>query len=156
MSSIAHQEIIHLKASADKVKQYIMTPERILDYYPSPIDAGIIEEGASLWCRGKSGVSLLEVVKSDSNENLVVVKVTTALNIKPPYTKDRIEAATFFTMLEDWALEETDAGTTLTKTWRDIKKKKLRLLPMGLIVRFSAKGESKKLQAAWNKSAEIS
>ena len=60
-----------------------MTPERILDYYPDPIEGGVITAGASIYCRGKAGVSLLEIMPEESGDKLVVVKVTTAL---PPRT----------------------------------------------------------------------
>jgi hypothetical protein len=153
-SNIVHQEVITLKASPKQVREFIMTPARILDYYPSAIDGGIIESGASFYCRGKAGVSLLEVIPSESTEQLLVLKVTTATNIKPPFTADRIKAATFFTMIEDWKLEPAGDGTQLTKTWRDISKKKLRFLPMGLIVRKSAKAESSVLQAAWDRAVQ--
>jgi hypothetical protein len=153
-SNIVHQEVITLKASPKQVREFILTPARILDYYPSAIDGGIIESGASFYCRGKAGVSLLEVIPSESTEQLLVLKVTTATHIKPPFTADRIKAATFFTMIEDWKLEPAGAGTRLTKTWRDITKKKLRFLPMGLIVRKSAKVESSVLKAAWDRAAQ--
>ena len=61
--------------------------------------------------------------------------------------------ATFFTMIEDWKLEEISQGTRLTKSWRDIHKQKMKFLPMGLIVRKSARAESRKLKAAWDKLA---
>jgi hypothetical protein len=56
-------------------------------------------------------------------------------------------------MIEDWALAETDQGTRLTKTWRDIKKEKLKFMLMGMIVRRSAIKESEKLRLGWNQKA---
>ncbi len=152
-SSIVHQEVIELSATAEQVREYIMTPERILDYYPTAIDGGVIEAGASIYCRGKTGVSLLEVIPEHSSDQLLVIKVTTATKIKPPFTKERIKKATFFTMIEHWKIESCGDGTTLTKTWRNIKKSKFKLLPMGLIVRSSAKKETAQLKAAWDKEA---
>ncbi|MGI9294943.1 MAG: hypothetical protein ACR2PS_13235 [Pseudomonadales bacterium] len=154
-SPIVHREVLHLRASPAQVRQFIMTPERILDYYPSPIEGGVIEPGRSIFCRGKSGVSLLEIVAAESSEHHIVVRVTTATKVESPVTKARILDSAFFTMTEDWELEETDSGTTLTKTWRDINQKKWKLLPMRIIVRSSAKGESKKLVAAWNNAAQL-
>lgn len=147
-----HKEVIDLQASPDQVREFIMTPDRILDYYPAPIDGGIIEQGASIYCRGKFGISLLELIPSESSDQLLVVKVTTATNIKPPFTEERIKSSTFFTMIEDWAIMKTTQGTRLTKTWRDIKKEKFKFLPMGLIVRKSAREETEKLKSAWNKN----
>jgi hypothetical protein len=152
-SSIVHTEIIELQATPAQVRQFIMTPQRILDYYPSPIEGGVIEPGRKIYCRGKSGVSLLEIVSEESSEKLLVVKVTTATGIKPPFTESRIKSAQFFTMVEDWQLEETVQGTRLTKTWRNIEKHKMKYLPMKMIVRRSAKAESKELQAAWDRAA---
>lgn len=150
-NKIVHQEVIDLDISPAQVREFIMTPERILDYYPAAIEGGVIEPGASLYCRGKSGVSLLEIVAAESSDSLRVVKVTTATGIDAPFTEQKIKAATFFTMMEDWQLEQTPQGCRLTKTWRDINKKKLKLLPMGMIVRASAKKESDTLKAAWDK-----
>ena len=149
-SNIVHTEVIDLQVTPAQVRKFIMTPERILDYYPSPIEGGVIEPGRKIYCRGKAGVSLLETVPEESSEELLVVKVTTATGIKPPFTESRIKSAKFFTMVEDWQLEETAQGTRLTKTWRDIEKYKMKYLPMKIIVRRSAKAESKELQAAWD------
>lgn len=130
-----------------------MTPARILDYYPAPVDGGVIEPGSSIYCRGKSGVSLLEIDPSESTVSHLVVKVATATPIEPPFTTERIRAAAFFTMVEDWELEATEPGTRLAKTWRDIRKSRLRFLPMRFIVRRSARAESAKLRAAWDEAA---
>jgi glyoxylase-like metal-dependent hydrolase (beta-lactamase superfamily II) len=35
--SIVHREVIELDASPAQVRRFIMTPQRILDYYPSPV-----------------------------------------------------------------------------------------------------------------------
>lgn len=152
-SNVVHQEVIELEAPLELVRDFILTPERILDYYPGPIDGGVIEPGASIYCRGKSGVSLLELNRSESTDQFLVLDVTTATNTRAPFTAERIRAAVFFTMVEDWKLEKTDQGTRLTKTWRDIKKYKLKLLPLGLIVRRSARAETEKLRLAWNDAA---
>lgn len=131
-----------------------MTPERILDYYPSGIDCGVIDPGRSLYCRGKSGVSLLELDSEASNETKMVVTVTSALKISPPFTAEKIKAGVFFTMVEDWEIEPQGPGTQLTKTWRDIKKSKLKFMPMRYIVKKSARSESAILQKAWDIAAK--
>jgi hypothetical protein len=61
-SRIVHREVIELQATCTQIREFIMTPERILDYYPSPIEGGTIESGSMIFCRGKAGTSLLEVV----------------------------------------------------------------------------------------------
>ncbi|MGI9285575.1 MAG: hypothetical protein ACR2P1_09310 [Pseudomonadales bacterium] len=153
-ASIVHREVIELQASPPQVREFIMTPQRILDYYPSAIEGHTIIPCQAIVCRGKSGVSLLEVITEETTDQCVVVKVTTATKLDPPYSADRIKAAAFFTMIEDWALEETPSGTRLTKTWREIQKKKLKLIPIALITRFSAKSESEKLRVSWNKASQ--
>ncbi|KEQ17176.1 SRPBCC family protein [Endozoicomonas numazuensis] len=157
-SNKVHQEVIDLKASPDQVRDFIMTPQRIMDYYPSPLEAGVLEPGSSLYCKGKSGISLLEIQADQSHEQRssikVVVKVTTALKLKPPFTTERIREAAFFTMFEDWQLEPHSSGTRLTKTWRDVHKIKHKILPMSWIVRKSAKGESAHLKKAWDSVAD--
>ncbi|MEH6568215.1 MAG: hypothetical protein V7709_04005 [Halioglobus sp.] len=153
-SNIVHTEVIELQATPEQVREFIMTPERILDYYPDPLEGGIIEPGVSFYCCGKAGVSLLEIIPSESNEKLIVLKVTTATNMRPPYTEERIKSAKFFTMIEHWQLKETTMGTSLTKSWRNIHKYKMKFLPMGFIVRKSARAETRKLKAAWEKLAK--
>jgi hypothetical protein len=154
-SPIAHSEVLELKATPAQVREFITTPERIMDYYPDSIEGGVLESGLAIYCRGKAGISLLEVDEESSNEKLVVVLVSTARKLKPPYTAERIKQAAFFTMIEDWQLEPSSAGTTLTKTWRDIRKYKLRFLPMSRIVRAGARSESKTLVECWNRAAAL-
>jgi hypothetical protein len=155
-SSIVHREVILLCAPPAQVKEFILTPERILDYYPSAIDCGVIEPGSSFFCRGKSGVSLLELDTSQSSERTVVLRVTTAMKLDPPFTAKKIKDATFFTMVEDWEVEPHELGSRLTKTWRDIKKKRLKYLPLRSIVKKSARAETKKLKLAWDRAAQPS
>lgn len=153
MSKIVHRETIPLRATPEQVRQFIMTPERILDYYPNGVEGAVLEQGERLYCRSKSGVSLLERLAGESSDEKVVIEVTTALNLKPPYTVERIKAARFFTMIEDWELEATDEGSLLTKTWRDVHKYRLRLMPVVFLVRRGAKAETVHLQSAWNEAA---
>jgi len=143
---------MQLKASPDVVRQFITTPERILDYYPSPISCGVLEENRSFFCQGKSGISLLELQNSsEKDSSSVTLKVSTATPFEGEITEARIMQNLFFIMFEDWQLQAVDGGTRLSKTWRDIEKKKMRFLPLGLIVRFSAKAESGKLISAWDR-----
>lgn len=153
MSEIIHQEVLELLACPEQVKAFIMTPERILDYYPGGLHGGTLEPGKTFYCQGKSGVSLLALM-DNSNDQHLILKVTTANGLKPPFTREAIEQAAFFTMIEDWELSEHNGGTRLTKTWRDLKKHKMRWLPLGWIIRSSAKSESRRLIKGWNQAAE--
>lgn len=148
-----HRETIHLQADPETIRGFITTPDRILDYYPSPIDGGVIEPGSSIYCRGKSGVSLLEVDRSKSGDRHLVLDVTTSTPIDPPFTAERIKAASFFTMVEDWELEPAEPGTRLTKTWRDINQSRLKFLPMRFMVRRGARAETPKLRSAWDEAS---
>ena len=170
---IVHREVMRLAGNPELISQYITTPERILDYYPNPIGCGVIDPGHRFYCQGKSGISLIERVepgasatdgsptvngKSSSEGNAansieVTVKVSTATPFDGEITVEKIDQNLLFTMYEDWHLQRDGNGTLLTKTWRDIVKNKMKLLPMGLIVRFSAKSESKVLVAAWNQQS---
>jgi hypothetical protein len=135
------------------VRAFIMTPERILDYYPAPIEGGVFEPGRSFWCRGELGVSMLERVEEECSDDCLVILVTTAIGLEPPYTPEAIKAATTFTMVEDWALAATPDGTTLTKTWRDIHAAEDPPFPLEDAVRETAKGESGVLVERWNAAA---
>ena len=148
-----HREVMELRATPAQVREFIMTPERILDYYPAPIEGGVFEAGRSIWCRGEIGVSMLERVEDESTDDCVVVLVTTAVGLEPPYTPEAIQAATTFTMVEDWALAAGPEGTTLTKTWRDIRAPADPPFPLEDAVRDTAKGESGALVERWNAAA---
>lgn len=151
--SIAYQDVIELEAPPDKVREFIMTPERILDYYPGGTDGGVIDPGTAIYCRSKSGVSLLQVDQAASTPDTLVVDVFSAGKLGPPYTAESIREAAMFSMVEDWHLEPNGSGTRLTKTWRDIRKYKMRFLPMKTLVVKGAKSESEKLRVGWNRAA---
>ncbi len=151
--SIAYRDIIKLEAPPEVIRQFVMTPERILDYYPGGIEGGVIEPGAAIFVRASSGVSLLQLDQVASTPMKLVVEVYTAGKLEPPYTADRIRAAAFFSMVEDWCLEPHNGGTLLTKTWRDIRKYRMRFLPMKMLVVRGAKSESQALREGWDRAA---
>jgi hypothetical protein len=144
-----------LRATPARVLEFVMIPERILDYYPDPIEGGVFESGRAIWCRGASGVSMLEVVDDESSDDCLVVLVTTAAGLEPPYTPESIRAAAIFTMVEDWAVVATTEGTTLTKSWRDVTM--IVDLPFSMedAVRETSKGESEPLVEKWNAAARV-
>ena len=150
---LVHREVMQLQATPAQVREFIMTPERILDYYPAPLEGGVFEAGHSFWCRGEMGVSILERVEAESSDDCVVVLVTTAVGLEPPYTPAGIKAATTFTMIEDWELAPGPEGTTLTKTWRDIRATGDPPFPLEDAVRETAKGERDSLVERWNEAA---
>jgi hypothetical protein len=150
-----HREVMELRATPAQMRAFIMTPERILDYYPAPLEGGVFEPGRSIWCRGEIGVSMLERVDAESSDECMVVLVTTAVGLEPPYTPEGIKAATTFTMVEDWALAPNGDGTTLTKSWRDIRAAGDPPFPLEDAVRETAKGESGVLVERWNAAAEM-
>jgi hypothetical protein len=151
--AFVHREVMELRATPAQVREFVMTPERILDYYPAPLECGVFEAGRSIWCRGEMGVSILERVEAESSDDCVVVLVTTAVGLEPPYTPAGIKAATTFTMIEDWELAPGPEGTTLTKTWRDIRATGDPPFPLEDAVRETAKGERDSLVERWNEAA---
>lgn len=150
---IAHREVMHLAVSPAQVHEFVMTPARILDYYPEPIEGGVFDAGRAFWCRGAMGVSMLERLDDESTDDCTVVLVTTAVGLEPPYTPDAIRAAATFTMVEEWAVATDGAGAVLTKTWRDVLAGGEPSPPLAGIVRDAAKDESGKLVAGWNAAA---
>lgn len=163
---IIHTEVMELVASPALVKQFILSPERILDYYPSPIEGGVLEPGQAFYCRGEMGVSLLERVErnyakravvekgaADGKDDFIVLKVTTAIGLEGPFTRERIESNATFTMIEDWALSKNGTGTTLTKSWRDIESVGPEPFPLAETIKQSAIHESPQLVKAWNLAA---
>jgi hypothetical protein len=136
------------------VREFVMTPERIFEYYsPAPLEAGVFEEGRSIWCRSETAISMLERVEEESSDDCVVVFVTTAIGLEPPFTPDAIRAATAFTMIEDWEVVGHPGGTTLTKSWRDVRSVGEFPFPLEDTIRESAKSESEPLVERWNAAA---
>jgi len=144
-----HHEVMPLAIAPERVREFVITPERILDYYPEPIEGGVFEAGRAIWCRGAMGVSMLERL-DESTDECVVMLVTTAVGLEPPYTPEAIRAAATFTMIEDWAVAADGTGSVLTKTWRDVLAGGEPSPPLADIVRESATGESGALVAGWN------
>ena len=153
--SIAHQETIELQATPAQVRQFIMTPERILDYYPLGLEGGEFEPGRAYWCSSEMGVSLLEMLPNQCSDDLVVIKVTTAIGLEAPFTRESIEAAAAFTMIEDWALTSAGSGTTLLKTWRDIEMAEGFDFPIADGLVENAKHETDALVEGWNRAARL-
>ena len=153
MSKIVHREVLELRATPEQVRRFIMTPERILDYYPMPVGGSVLEAGHAITCRGQGGVSLLERIEPECDDSKVVIKVTTAIGLEPPDTRERIEAGATFSMIEDWELVPSADGTTLTKTWRDIVELGAAPFPLEDGVRQGASGESGALIDGWNRAA---
>ena len=153
-SKILCTEVMELAATPEQVRAFVLTPERILDYYPDPIDGGVLEPGRAIYCRGGNGVSMLERVDDETTDDCLVVKVSTAFGLEAPFTRERIEAATTFSMVEDWATEATAKGTKLTKTWRDVTAHGELPFPIEDAVREGAKHETKPLVEGWNRAAK--
>jgi hypothetical protein len=84
----------------------------------------------------------------------VVIKVTTAMGLEAPYTRERIESHAMFTMVEDWNLTTSETGTTLTKTWRDVIESRPAPFSLEEAVRQGAIHESDALIQGWNKAAQ--
>ncbi|MCR9098093.1 MAG: hypothetical protein NXI30_28060 [bacterium] len=151
--SLVHTEVMQLNATPEQVRAFIMTPDRILDYFPQPVEGGVLEPGRAIWCRGEMGVSMLEVVEAETTDAVVVVKVSTAFGLEAPFTRERIEENTVFTMVEDWALEAKGGGTELTKSWRDVQSKGPEPFPIADAVKEGAIHESAQLVEGWNAAA---
>ena len=151
--AILHTEVMELRATPAQTRAFIMTPERILDYYPMPVEGGVLEPGRAIFCRGEAGVSLLERLEDECSDDCVVIKVSTAFGLEAPYTRERIEAATAFSMVEDWELEATAEGTRLTKRWRDVQENGPVPFPLEETLRTSASGETDALVQGWNRAA---
>ncbi len=151
---VVHTEVMQLRATPAQVREFIMTPERILDYYPDPQEGGVLEPGRAIYCRGGAGVSLLERIEPECTESCVVIKVTTAIGLEAPYTRERIESHATFTMVEDWELAASGTGTTLTKTWRDVTATAPAPFPLEDAVRQGAIHESDALIQGWSRAAQ--
>jgi len=152
---IVHSEVMELRATPAQVRKFILTPERILDYYPQAVGGGVLEPGKAIYCQGESGVSMLELIEAECTADCVVILVTTAFALEPPFTRERIESHMSFTMVEDWALAKSQTGTTLTKTWRNVIAKGDPPFDLEDAVRQGAIHESASLIKGWNQAAQL-
>jgi len=153
MGKIIHRDVLQLNASPELVREFIMTPERIADYFPGVNDCGAFEAGKSIWCSAKTGVCLLELVEEESSDLKVTMNVITARKVAEPYSAEVIKANAFMSMVEDWEIEANGSGTQLTKIWRDVVMYKMKWFPMATMIRWTTKGEHPKLVNGWNKAA---
>jgi carbon monoxide dehydrogenase subunit G len=153
MSTIIHRDVLQLSVSPEQVREFIMTAERIADYFPGVMDCGTFDVGKSIWCSAKSGVCLLQLVEEESSDFKVTMNVITARKVAQPYTAEAIKANAFMSMVEDWEIEAHEGGTRVTKIWRDVVMHKIKWLPMATLVRWTAKGEHQKLVDGWNGAA---
>jgi hypothetical protein len=151
---LVHREVMELQATPAQVLEFVMTPERIFDYFiPAALEAGEFEPGRSIWCRSEGAICMLELVDEESTDDRRVLLVTTAFGLEPPFTPEGIRAATAFTMIEDWAVAPGPDGATLTKAWRDVTTVADFPFPLEDAIRESAKSESAPLIERWNAAA---
>ncbi|MBW2588948.1 MAG: hypothetical protein JRD92_18750 [Deltaproteobacteria bacterium] len=141
------REVIPIRASTEEVRQCILSARRILQYYPMGNGSGDIEPGRSFYCKGRLGVSLFEIVRSDPDH--IVLEVHNATACDAPYTAERLKQAAFFSMLEDWHLEDDAGNTKLTRLWRDFEQHRLKMIPVKLLVQLTAKLESRAIKKHW-------
>jgi len=153
MGKIIHTDVLQLNVSPELVREFIMTPERIADYFPGVSDCGAFEAGKSIWCSAKTGVCLLELVEEESSDLKVTMNVITARKVAEPYSAEAIKANAFMSMVEDWEIEANGSGTQLTKIWRDVVMHKMKWFPIAPMIRWTTKGEHQKLVDGWNKAA---
>jgi hypothetical protein len=143
----AIKEVIRIRATPEEVRQCILSANRILQYYPMGNASGDLEPGRSFYCKGRLGVSLFEILRSDPDYILLKVHNATACN--EPYTAERLKQAAFFSMLEDWHLEDDAGNTKLTRLWRDFEQHSMKMLPIRLLVQLTAKLESLAIKKHW-------
>jgi len=154
MHKIVHVDHMLIHASPEQVRRFIISAERVMDYYPDATACGTFEAGKSIWCSNKTGVSLLEVVGTPT-DNKITLRVVAANGLTPPFSIEQIKAKPFLTMYEDFLIETHRDGVQLTKTWRDIIKHQMKFLPMGLIIKLTAKGEHQRQVDGWNFNAKL-
>ena len=118
--AVIHREVIELRATPAQVREFIMTPERVVDYNPQAVEAGVLEPGHSVWFRTETSLVLVERVEDECRDDRVVVEAIIASGVVPPFTADDVRAGRIMSLMEDWDLEETADGTVATKTWRDV------------------------------------
>jgi len=84
-----------------------------------------------------------------SDPDYILLGVHNATACDAPYTAERLKQAAFFSMLEDWHLEDDDGHTKLTRRWREFKQHRMKWLPVRLLVQLTAKLESLAIKKHW-------
>jgi hypothetical protein len=122
-------------------------------YNPGAIEGGVFEPGHSVWFRSPSGLTMVERLEEECHDGCVVIRATIAPGVELPPTAEAVRAAAVITLVEDWFLEATDRGTTLTKTWRDATASIELPIVLEDSIRETAKEETPLLVADWDEAA---
>lgn len=149
----AIKEVIRVRATPDQVRGCVLSASRILQYYPMGTESGDLEPGRSFYCKGRLGISLFEILRSEPDYVLLEVHNATACDA--PYTAERLKRAAFFSMLEDWHLEDDAGATKLTRLWRGIEQRRMKAIPIRPLVQLTAKLESLAIKKHWATSGLV-
>lgn len=136
-------------APADIIKSYILTPERIMDYFPAARKAYALAPGKciiSAW----NGATLLETREISSDGLTLQMEVSSALIFFPPFTAQKIQQQALFSMTEIWQLTPLPQGCQLKKSWGNIKQNRLTFIPIKKAVVNSAIKEEAALVNGWD------
>lgn len=165
MSLISYDQFT-LPHSPQQIAHYITNAEKVKAYYPFGLDAWQLSDQQIL-CKGLFGNAFIEQVEQTNFASIAAgydsllpegiaadaVVITTQVfglfKADPNKSIDALRASAFFTMFEDWILAPCEQGTKVTKTWRDLDKHQLKLVPLAAIVKHTGKSEQKKLLKAW-------
>jgi hypothetical protein len=152
---VVYREVIELQATPAQIREFIMTPERLVDYNPGAVDCGVFEPGHAVWFRTEQNVVMIERVEDDCRDDCVVVRATVAPGLVPPFTPDDVRAGQVMNLMEDWDLEEIPDGTITTETWRDVVT--VVELPFDVEdgIRELAKTETAPIIEKWNAAARL-
>ena len=151
--AVIHREVIALRATPAQVREFIMTPARVVEYNPQAVDSGALEPGHSVWFRTEQSLVLVERVEDECRDDRVVVEATVASGVMPPFTADDVRAGRIMSLHEDWDLAETPDGTVATKTWRDIVSYVEMPFDVAESIREMAKTETAPIIEHWNAAA---
>lgn len=151
---LVHREVFELRATPEQVRRFIVTPERIMDYNPPAIEAGMLEEAHSVWFRTSQSVTMVERIEDECTDECVVVRATVAPGLAAPPTAEAVRSAATITLFEDWEIQATELGAMVTKSWRDARA--FIELPYSLdeAIRETAKAEGPALVENWNAAAQ--
>ena len=95
-----HQEKMRVAAPPEMVQQWILAPEKVLEYAPGPVDCGLFRPGEQVWIRLKTGVTLLEKVHEESTDNRTTVRVTASTLKRNPTSVTEIESNRLMTFMK--------------------------------------------------------
>lgn len=149
--SAFHHEQFTVAQNPTTVAGFILDPDRVMQYFPGAISAGRFDGGDAIWVRARTGTTLIEQLSPKDDLSLVTVCVTSTQLKDDPPNRATLQQSPLMRFYEDWRLEESDAGTRISKTWRDLEASGfMRFMPTKWLVKRTGRSGVELVADRWS------